>query len=170
CDGATDAADADFIRPPCELQEGVCEGTTKPDDLCMGEGGWAPCDDAVYASATEGAYDPELDACDGVDNDCDGTTDAADASLDVVLCENQAGVCAGTTTTAAQCVNGSWLPCSDDVYATQTEGLYGSDANCDGYDNDCDAVADDEFPSEGTSCGVGACASEGVTVCVSGEV
>ncbi|MCB9732631.1 MAG: VCBS repeat-containing protein [Deltaproteobacteria bacterium] len=95
CDGATDAADADFIRPPCELQEGVCEGTTKPDDLCMGEGGWAPCDDAVYASATEGAYDPELDACDGVDNDCDGTTDAADASLDVVLCENQAGCAPG---------------------------------------------------------------------------
>ncbi|MCH7651997.1 MAG: putative metal-binding motif-containing protein, partial [Nitrospinae bacterium] len=37
---------------------------------------------------------------------------------------------------------------------------------CDGFDNDCDGSVDEDFVSTATSCGVGACASTGITSCV----
>lgn len=44
------------------------------------------------------------------------------------------------------------------------------DALCDGTDNDCDGSADEAYQPQATSCGVGACASTGVTSCVLGQV
>ena len=45
-----------------------------------------------------------------------------------------------------------------------------SDANCDGTDQNCSGAADEGYVSVATSCGVGACASAGVTSCVAGVV
>lgn len=44
----------------------------------------------------------------------------------------------------------------------------GPDGTCDGVDDDCDGALDEDFSSETTECGVGACASTGVTSCASG--
>ncbi|MCP4199441.1 MAG: hypothetical protein GY762_20025, partial [Proteobacteria bacterium] len=41
---------------------------------------------------------------------------------------------------------------------------------CDGADNDCDGATDEDFVSETTSCGVGACVAAGSTACVGGAV
>ena len=44
------------------------------------------------------------------------------------------------------------------------------DATCDGVDDDCDGQMDEDYVSQGTSCGVGACASTGSTACSGGQV
>jgi hypothetical protein len=45
-----------------------------------------------------------------------------------------------------------------------------SDTTCDTIDQDCSGVADEDYVSESTTCGVGACANAGGTTCVDGEV
>jgi RHS repeat-associated protein len=45
-----------------------------------------------------------------------------------------------------------------------------ADTTCDGLDDDCDGTADEDFTSQATSCGVGACSAGGVTSCVLGQV
>ncbi len=40
---------------------------------------------------------------------------------------------------------------------------------CDGEDNDCDDIADNDIAPITTTCGVGACENEGVLVCVEGD-
>lgn len=99
------------------------------------------CDDnnaAIYPGA--------LEECDGFDNDCNGVTDD---NLPVQLCENQEGVCSGST---KQC-NGvlGWSECDYSVYSDAYEI---SETLCDGLDNDCDAVVDEEScgSPQGTSC------------------
>jgi len=44
------------------------------------------------------------------------------------------------------------------------------DTTCNGVDDDCDGQVDEEFPVAPTSCDVGACAAEGVTSCLSGQI
>src|SRR5262249_49503535 len=39
------------------------------------------------------------------------------------------------------------------------------DSSCDTLDNDCDGEIDEDYASQLTTCGVGACASTGVTSC-----
>lgn len=43
-----------------------------------------------------------------------------------------------------------------------------SDVTCDAIDDDCDGTADEDVPVETITCGVGACASTGVSRCVAG--
>jgi hypothetical protein len=45
-----------------------------------------------------------------------------------------------------------------------------SDATCDGTDDDCDGQTDEDFASQPTTCGVGACAATGATSCVGGSL
>ncbi len=46
----------------------------------------------------------------------------------------------------------------------------GTDDNCDGIDDDCDGSVDEDYVSQSTSCGVGACGATGSTSCVAGTV
>ena len=174
CDGA---ADEDFSY----VDAGA--GTTKAKGDACGtgacSGGEVVCTEdqaGLICSTDTGAG---FESCDGVDNDCDGLTDADDPDLmtsDVQDCEAQAGVCAGATKPKTLCVGGAWQACTDSEYEAYS-GLYqaGAEASCDGQDNDCDGAFDEDFEvtgadgtpyaGVGAACGVGAC-SGGATQCL----
>ncbi len=97
--------------------------------------------------------------CDGVDDDCDDLVDEDYAST-ATSCG--VGACAASGSTS--CVAGA----VEDSCAAGTPA--NDDATCDGVDDDCDGAADEDYVSQATSCGVGACASTGSTSCVQGSV
>ena len=80
CNGASDDA---LEAPACALTLGVCAGTTQ---TCGGASGWAACDASAYGPrylvSEDGATNEA--ACDGLDNDCNGTVDDGCLSVPVV--------------------------------------------------------------------------------------
>ena len=116
----------------------VCNGQ---DDNCDGLIDNAPGGGSVCVGGT---WSPEV--CDGCDNDFNGI---ADDNVPPQPCGLPSPAnCAGMTTcvskgavTPGGCVagGGSWTPCSNNP---QSEGT-----SCDGVDNDCNGVADDNITS-----------------------
>jgi len=100
------------------------------------------------------APEPEVEICDGEDNDCDGTTDPG---CDCVTGETRAGgsdiVCqAGEQT------------CGSDATWGSCEGALEPGAEmCDGFDNDCDGDVDETNDDDMRPCGGG-------KTCESGDV
>ena len=161
CDGldddCDDATDEDYAPPATTCGEGACaaEGAL----LCL---------DGGVTSDTCAAGKPGPELCNGIDDDCDGLTDAADDGLVLDLCEVQNGACSEAVHVAEQCANGNWLPCGDTEYvANDASYTSGSETACDGIDNDCDGATDDDFALTtrdgrtvlglGAICGAGAC-------------
>ena len=66
CNGQTDVG----LMQACALQQGVCQGANQ---ACRADGGH--CGATVYSNHN-GAYEVFETSCDGLDNDCDGRTDA----------------------------------------------------------------------------------------------
>jgi len=146
-DASSDCNDANPAINPGAVE--ACDGI---DDNCDGQvdegcpsctvGG--PCGEDVGA-CTKGSYDancqcigmvgPTSEICDGIDNDCDGTTDEGIATSS---CPNQAGVCGGSTTL---CQGGQLLDCGS-VYAMNPD-YEAVETRCDGLDNDCDGQVDE---------------------------
>jgi|GEM_PF-842710 len=153
CDGIDDDCDGlpdeDFPSEATTCGVGACAATGATE--CTGGG--------INDTCTPGTPAVSDSSCDGIDDDCDGRIDEDFPSV-ATTCG--VGACADTGVT--QCVDGQ----ISDTCVAGTPAL--SDATCDGIDDDCDGVADDDFPSMATSCGVGACADTGVTQCVDGQV
>lgn len=72
CDGATDESEDGGVLygGPCELDAGVCAGARR---VCVGGSYEAPCTAASYGAR----FAAVGDACDGLDNDCDGRADVS---------------------------------------------------------------------------------------------
>ena len=81
------------------------------------------------------------DACDGVDNDCDGQIDEGFAGLGDGCDGPDADLCASGT-----------LQCTADMLGTECVGDTNIVDVCDSADNDCDGVADEDFPTKGDAC------------------
>ncbi len=73
CDGSEDTDD-DVAPRDCELQEGLCEGATVATCTEAEGEAYVSCGAEQYGEAYASADDEDW-RCDGLDNDCDGTTD-----------------------------------------------------------------------------------------------
>jgi len=147
CDGAVDDG-FDNLGQACQAGRGVCAraGVT----ICNGAG------DAVVCGAVPGASGAE--ACNSLDDDCDGTSDEGFAGLGVA-CSVGRGVCqrAGVNQCAG---NGQGVVCNAAPGDASAEA-------CNGLDDDCDGAQDEPFADLNTACsvGVGACVRNGVRAC-----
>lgn len=136
---------------PCPKSQGVCAGTVQ---TCSGYV-WPGCTEdtyiahnSLYESGSEIAScdtDPDSISCkanrcsDGLDNDCNGLTDADDPACTYYLCHN--GVYDPGVEGVVDCRDVGGL-CQ--TYRPLQEG---QEVSCtDGYDNDCDGNADEFDP------------------------
>ena len=142
CDGLIDES---VVGAPVRCGIGACAAEGR--QVCL-EGRW------VNDCAPGAPLDEE---CDGDDNDCDGVTDE-DIAPEPTTCG--LGACAAEG--IARCIEGAML----NACAAGPPG----DEICDGVDNDCNGVVDDQIVPVPTRCGVGACATEGEQGCFDGEV
>ncbi|MCB9538916.1 MAG: hypothetical protein H6704_22035 [Myxococcales bacterium] len=151
----------------CDGVDDDCDGTPDEDALPQavrcGVGACAAVGERrCEAGAEVQRCDPGAPAdadvrCDGVDEDCDGAVDEDWAPTDV-LCG--VGACAAIGRSA--CVDGARVErCAPAEPAA-------ADPTCDGVDDDCDGLTDEDFAPPTTACGAGACARQTPTRCVDG--
>jgi hypothetical protein len=158
CDGIID--DGAPSAPCGLLSPANCAGqlTCKPAQpaafpgQCVASGGYNACNNS-----------PQTETCDSVDNDCDGIADDGIAPKACVPAGTPGGLNYGPK---SQCKQGS-QPCNGTC-----QGFVGpSQEICDGIDNDCDGVVDDNAFNVGIACGFNQppC-SLGTTACVNGAL
>lgn len=124
CDGLVDE-DFPTFGQPCSVGSGACDASGFL--ACSADGATLEC------SATAG--NPAVEICDGIDNDCDGISDN---NLAAVLCVEQLGVCAGASQT---CTGISGYVCDTSIIPDYEA----TESSCDGNDNDCDGVVDNNL-------------------------
>ena len=162
CDGETDEAGAMDLRTFYRDADGDGYGDAADTvEDCAPPEGYVPdytdCnDDPMAGGAT---VNPGADeACNGIDDDCDGSTDEDFPDLETD-CTVGTGACAAPGRTV----------CATDGSGTTCEGTPGTPSRerCNGIDDDCDGETDEDFTDLGTRCtvGTGACEASGTMVC-----
>ena len=117
CDGLTDEG----LTQACgAISEGACQFGMQ---ACEPGGVWGACLAEIG---------PEIEVCDGLDNDCDGLTD-----------EDVAGAGMPCGTSQGECLQGV-LTCVAGTFVCQG-GAGPFVETCDTLDNDCDALIDEDF-------------------------
>ncbi|MDF1561856.1 MAG: putative metal-binding motif-containing protein [Deltaproteobacteria bacterium] len=145
CDGATDESlvRSCYTGPAGTSTRGICSPGT---ETCA-TGVWGSC---------LGETVPGVEACDGLDEDCDGATDEslAQACYTGPVATRSVGRCTDGLTT---CSNGSWGACGGQV-------LPGTES-CNDVDDDCDGTTDEALFQV---CYTGPAATRNIGVCSDG--
>ncbi|MFN3201451.1 MAG: MopE-related protein [Bradymonadia bacterium] len=152
--------------PECFPDEGVCgEGQACVANRCVTatDGNINPGDVGPVPD-----LDPEADArvcleielCNDIDDDCDGRTDEDYPQLNTPCTVGQ-GVCA--VPGVMRCHPNE--PESDPICRAESGSPIAE--TCNGIDDDCDGLIDEDFPMVGQVCtaGSGGCAVEGLRIC-----
>ena len=155
CNGIDDDCDSTIDEGcPCEI------GESKPCGLDVGacSSGVQTCVDGVW-SACEGAVEPTIELCNGIDDDCDGVTDNSPDDVGAPCTAAATGACAVGT----EVCRGGGVSCEP---ATPTTEM------CNGIDDDCDGAIDEGLvqPCNG-ACGAGfqTCESGAWGACRAGD-
>ncbi len=181
CDGAadedfdliTDVANCGACGRICDLPGAAarCEGGQCLIGGC--QGGFVDLD-GDPANGCEYACQPTrggVEACDGVDNDCNGVVDdGIDVASDLVNCGRCGNACVGQPNRGLACVEGACVLGDCDGGFVDANGRADDGCEyactptgaevCDGADNDCDTATD-----EGTLNACGRCGPVPIEVC-----
>jgi hypothetical protein len=153
----------------CDNLDNDCDGSidenlTQPTTCGVGECGAVgteTCTSGVWGGDTCTPGTPSAEICDNLDNNCDGTVD--ENLTQATTCG--VGECAGNTGVAT-CSAGAWGGDTCDPLA----GAAADDSVCNGLDDDCDGLTDEEYIPTTKTCGVGECANNtGTLECQSGS-
>ena len=144
CDGETDEGFPE-VGQACVIDDvdGCGAARTQCDNDGQVQCVWAP-------------REPQVEICDGLDNDCDGAVDEI---------HDQAGeLCAGFAVGRCEVVD---AVCRNDVAVCVSRPNGNAVEVCNGLDDDCDGRVDETFEDLGQRClvGVGQCEAEGVMRC-----
>ncbi|MFN3202856.1 MAG: MopE-related protein, partial [Bradymonadia bacterium] len=147
CDGQ---ADESFANLGSACTEGIGACAASGTIVCDGAGQGTECN-AI-------AQSPSSETCNGLDDDCDGQADEAFVELGSA-CTAGAGDCSADGVFVCDAV-GQGVECSAQAGLGEAE-------LCNGIDDDCDGLLDEDFPDLNLPCedGLGQCASLGSTVC-----
>lgn len=153
CDGVDDdcngTIDDAYVSTTTTCGKGVCERT----------GNTSCVSGSVVDSCAPGAPGTSDTSCNGIDENCNGTTDEG-----YIAQPTSCGVGACTRMGSSSCVSGTvQTNCSPAAPAA-------GDVSCDGVDDDCNGVNDEDYVAQVTACGTGACARTGMSVCIGGVV
>ncbi len=142
CDGAVD--EGYDVGVACSINEAEC--VSRGEMVCNAGG------DGTVCGAAPIVVQDEL--CNAADDDCDGSIDEGIVLGE--LCEVGEGLCR----------RGGFTECAEDgqVICSGRAGPPGEEA-CNGFDDDCDGVPDEDFGGEPCSAGIGGCLREGFRVC-----
>ena len=158
CTAAGDGTTCDEAGKPVTLEacngaDDDCDGATDEDwptlgigcdgadpDLCAG--GKVVCTAAGTGTSCQDPGGGSTEVCDGVDNDCDGATDEGFPTLGEGCDSDDSDFCELGTVGCAP--GGAGVSCKETIV-----DLY---ELCDGADNDCDAVIDEDYPTLGQPC------------------
>lgn len=133
--------------------------TTCGIGACYAEGELICEDGEEIDTCIPGQPAPDDPTCDGIDDDCDGTNDE-----DYPQTPTACGIGACAATGLLICENGT----ETDTCTPGTPAL--DDATCNGIDDDCNGLTDEDYVPLVTTCGIGACSATGLTSCVNGQV
>ena len=170
----------DYAGSPelCDYKDNDCDGLTDEDFTTVGQpctvegqgcgSGFIECNTNITANCPNLTYcskDPDCgsqggetpyEVCNGIDDNCDN---CIDEGFTATLIQ---GVCTPTSCTGVGECSDGFLECltfADTICSTSIGGTQydGSTEICDGLDNDCDGLTDEDFLI-GTQCeGIGEC-------------
>ena len=161
----------------CEYECATSSGAESPDDGSCSDGFDNDCDGRTDDTDTDcSTCVPEF--CDAIDNDCDGLTDEDfDVDFDAWNCGACGHACPGRPNASAICVLGTcdfrcaagWEDrdgiAANGCEATCVPAAEPSEVDCDGRDDDCDGLTDEDYLP--TTCGRGPCQRN--SICHRGE-
>jgi hypothetical protein len=146
CNGSVD----DNLTRPTTCGIGACAST-----------GTETCTAGTWGNDTCTSGSPTAETCNNIDDNCNGSVD--EGLTRPTTCG--VGACSGNTGIET-CNAGTWGNDTCDPFA----GAAANDATCNGVDDDCNGIADEDYVATNTTCGSGVCASTGQLICENGSL